>query len=212
MIDFYYCRLVGKPPPLRTYTIQSTSMKSFAHHVRACLRRNCWFLFVVHNHAHTHTCWWCLRPYLLLWNPLLLFINPNIGRWLAGPWSGCLNHDIQALTPVEAPIKNTFIHFDEQQPDSVLWWQSGSNVVEKVWKVVSQTDLFKDFIVVRKQKDTQISTNNLPINAISANTAAKWWYMKFVQTMFFRVFFWHSIYILVLCGTHERIGTLIFLG
>ena len=23
----------------------------------------------------------------------------------------------QALTPVEAPIKNTFIHFDEQQPD-----------------------------------------------------------------------------------------------
>lgn len=41
-------------PPLRAYTIQITSMTSFAHHARACLRRNCWFLFVVHKHARTH--------------------------------------------------------------------------------------------------------------------------------------------------------------
>lgn len=63
-------------------SFQITLTISFAHHVRSCLRRNCLFLFVVHNHAQTHA--GEFRPYLLLWNPLLLVHQPKY--WTLVGW------------------------------------------------------------------------------------------------------------------------------
>ena len=137
-------------------SFQITLTISFAHHVRSCLRAQL-FISVCSSQSRTDTCWWISAIFTSLES--IAFGSStqilDVG-WLAlglVVWNVTSRH----FTPVEAPIKNTFIHFDEQQPDSVLWWQSGSNVVERVGKVVSQTGLFRNFIIVRKQKNTQIS-------------------------------------------------------